>query len=980
MVMGNKTNPVKIFAGRATRSLAEKICDSLDLDLGQSSCPIFSDGEFEPCFEETIRGSHVFILQSTMPPADNLMELLLMIDAAKRASAKRITRYGYQVWGGGVLAGNAPKSWTFEGWNGSSWVVLHTVSNYPIVDCGVSLAWSFTNNNSYTKYRINVTSNQGREDLYIAEIRMYAPTYTLSAYSGDNGSISDEGDTVVNTNTDKTYTITPDSGYEVDDVLVDEVSVGAVEEYTFEDITADHTIHVTFKAESTPVEEEEESTKTAIAVIGELVPVSSMLYIFDSDLNRLGLLENYEYLRWTFRYRKVDDFEIHINRHKLEAFTPVDEDYNGFAFREKLTFANSEFETFTDFPVLVIVDNTDGKYVGLSDYDKIDFRDANGSQLAWECAGFKEGGKGYYYVKVPIIRANDAEHIYMYWGSNTSTEDKTGVWDSNYKAVYHMRDDKPSTILDSTSNDNDGVKKGAYEPAEAWGDIGKCQDFDGSDDYINCGNDASLWSTGSFTFSALINPSAFNDYNMVMGQGPSIWRRFFWVGTTGFLRAFSQSLSEIPLDEWSLITAKFENDTWSLYINGEEVSYSMQQTGDGTPTDYSSENFAIGATNNGSYPFTGKIAQIAVYNGLLSDNYLKAQDKILRQQDYVTFGGVESYNPKPKPDMSGHLDKGNIIALYVGGQYRGGIIEDREIQLTEKGKISEVWKIKGRGLGGLMSERIALHNTDSGTGYDSQDTYAETAMKYYVNKNCIDADDTDRNYSNLILQEDYERGGNLKYDARFQYLDELLEELCLVSGLGWGIVLDVDNKNLIFQVYEGLDRSYGNTDGNTSVTFSPEFGNIRIINYKSSRKGYKTVYYVAGQGEANARTVQEVKKDGATYNDMDRLEGFADGRNLDSTDKLTQKGDEILAEKGVKETVEMENLSGGPFDFGVDFTMGDIVTVRYPDIVEADARVLESKLVITPEQGIQNKLILGREYPDLKIRNIMRDAYPEIRK
>lgn len=50
----------------------------------------FSDGEFEPCFEETIRGSHVFIVQSTPPPADNIMELLLMIDAAKRASAYKV--------------------------------------------------------------------------------------------------------------------------------------------------------------------------------------------------------------------------------------------------------------------------------------------------------------------------------------------------------------------------------------------------------------------------------------------------------------------------------------------------------------------------------------------------------------------------------------------------------------------------------------------------------------------------------------------------------------------------------------------------------------------------------------------------------------------------------------------------------------------------------------------------------------------------
>uniref|UniRef100_UPI003216B575 ribose-phosphate pyrophosphokinase n=1 Tax=uncultured Draconibacterium sp. TaxID=1573823 RepID=UPI003216B575 len=85
-----KTHPLKIFTGRTTRYLTEKICDSLDVDLGHSSCPVFADGEFEPCFEETIRGSHVFIVQSTPPTADNLMELLLMVDAAKRASAYKV--------------------------------------------------------------------------------------------------------------------------------------------------------------------------------------------------------------------------------------------------------------------------------------------------------------------------------------------------------------------------------------------------------------------------------------------------------------------------------------------------------------------------------------------------------------------------------------------------------------------------------------------------------------------------------------------------------------------------------------------------------------------------------------------------------------------------------------------------------------------------------------------------------------------------
>lgn len=86
----SQNRSLKIFGCRATNILAQKICDNLDVDLGLSSCPVFADGEFEPCYEETIRGSHVFIVQSTPPPADNLLELLLMVDAAKRASAYKI--------------------------------------------------------------------------------------------------------------------------------------------------------------------------------------------------------------------------------------------------------------------------------------------------------------------------------------------------------------------------------------------------------------------------------------------------------------------------------------------------------------------------------------------------------------------------------------------------------------------------------------------------------------------------------------------------------------------------------------------------------------------------------------------------------------------------------------------------------------------------------------------------------------------------
>lgn len=79
-----------IFSGRATRYLAEKIALRYGATLGNIEVTTYSDGEFQPSFEENIRGRDVFLVQSTFPPADNLLELLMLVDAARRASAKRI--------------------------------------------------------------------------------------------------------------------------------------------------------------------------------------------------------------------------------------------------------------------------------------------------------------------------------------------------------------------------------------------------------------------------------------------------------------------------------------------------------------------------------------------------------------------------------------------------------------------------------------------------------------------------------------------------------------------------------------------------------------------------------------------------------------------------------------------------------------------------------------------------------------------------
>lgn len=91
--------PYKIFSCTSSIGIAQTIANHLGIELGKSSLTNFSDGEFQPCFDESVRGCHVFIVQSTNPPAENLMELLLMIDAAKRASAYKVNAvipyYGY---------------------------------------------------------------------------------------------------------------------------------------------------------------------------------------------------------------------------------------------------------------------------------------------------------------------------------------------------------------------------------------------------------------------------------------------------------------------------------------------------------------------------------------------------------------------------------------------------------------------------------------------------------------------------------------------------------------------------------------------------------------------------------------------------------------------------------------------------------------------------------------------------------------------
>ena len=83
--------PVKLFSCTQSTTLSNQIAKHFGQDIGSVNFQRYSDGEFQPSFEESVRGSRVFLIGSTNPSSDNLMEMLLMLDAAKRASARHIT-------------------------------------------------------------------------------------------------------------------------------------------------------------------------------------------------------------------------------------------------------------------------------------------------------------------------------------------------------------------------------------------------------------------------------------------------------------------------------------------------------------------------------------------------------------------------------------------------------------------------------------------------------------------------------------------------------------------------------------------------------------------------------------------------------------------------------------------------------------------------------------------------------------------------
>ena len=131
-----------------------------------------------------------------------------------------------------------------------------------------------------------------------------------------------------------------------------------------------------------------------------------------------------------------------------------------------------------------------------------------------------------------------------------------------------------------------------------------------------------------------------------------------------------------------------------------------------------------------------------------------------------------------------------------------------EYDLNEKGE--EVYIVRGQSLGLWLSQRITIPPV--GQSYDRMNTNVETIMKAFVDRQCVNPEDINRKIPNLVIAPDQQRGDIVVYQTRLKPLNEDLQKLSILSGLGWDITLDYENGQFVFDVYEGMDLREGQTN------------------------------------------------------------------------------------------------------------------------------------------------------------------------
>lgn len=233
----------------------------------------------------------------------------------------------------------------------------------------------------------------------------------------------------------------------------------------------------------------------------------------------------------------------------------------------------------------------------------------------------------------------------------------------------------------------------------------------------------------------------------------------------------------------------------------------------------------------------------------------------------------------------------------------------------------------GRELKFLLNKRIVWQQTNlTGT--------VESGIRKLVNNNAISPSDTKRIIPDLMLGAESGLTDKIDKQVTGDKLDQAIIDICTAYNYGWDVF--IYNSKLVFVVYKGLDRSYNQVE-RPYVVFSDDFDNILNSTYERRNEEYANCTLVAGEGEGTARTTTTVNN---ALSGHARYEVFTDARDLsrnegseDEIDSATylkllvERGTETLATLAITEGFSGEVVTEGSFTYGVDFDLGDTVTV-----------------------------------------------------
>lgn len=262
----------------------------------------------------------------------------------------------------------------------------------------------------------------------------------------------------------------------------------------------------------------------------------------------------------------------------------------------------------------------------------------------------------------------------------------------------------------------------------------------------------------------------------------------------------------------------------------------------------------------------------------------------------------------------------------------------KKIELKTDEEQGDFLTISGVSLSSILAQRIIWKQTQvSGV--------PKVAITKLINENIINPSIAERQISNFELGEMVTSGESFTQQFTGDNLLEAIQGICLENKLGYDVQLDFKNKKFIFVLYEGIDRSFNQSD-NPRVVFSCDMDNLISTNYSYSCENYKNVALIAGEGEGLARRTATV----GTRSGIDRAEAFVDSRNTSSnegkitdeeyTASLKKEGCQTLKESYSEvESIEGEIEPNINYKIGEDYKLGDIVSVKNEYGISLDVRI-----------------------------------------